>query len=137
MKITGLVAIATFTFTIATGSGLALAETTGVSRCDLPEGAAYKPGLWITKDGITRLVKVGEESLTRRIIYDDTLARRAADHGASTVIERSKRSYDTVRDTFIDAYHGYGPSAALPRSGPHAAPDARAPGARVDQRNAV
>ena len=32
-------------------------------------------------------------------------ARRAADNGASTVIERSKRSYDTVRDTVIDAYH--------------------------------
>ena len=112
MKITGLVAIATFTFTIATGSGLALAETTGVSRCDFSKGAAYKPGLWITKDGITRLDKVGEEGLTRRIIYDDTLARRAADHGASTVIERSKRSYDTVRATFVNAYRDTARSAA-------------------------
>lgn len=74
MKITGLMAIATFTVTIAAGSGMALAETTSVSRCNFTEGAAYKPGLWITKDGVTRLVKVGEEGLTRRIIYDDTLA---------------------------------------------------------------
>ena len=76
MKITGLMAIATFTVTVAAGSGMALAETTSVSRCNFSEGAAYKPGLRITKDGETRLIKVGEQGLTRRIIFDDALARK-------------------------------------------------------------
>lgn len=32
-------------------------------------------------------------------------ARRAAMHGASTVLERASRTYDTVRNTIIGAYH--------------------------------
>ena len=72
MKITGLITSATLTATMA--GGVALAETASVSRCNFTEGAAYKPGLWITKEGVTRLVKVDEEGLTRRIIFDDKLA---------------------------------------------------------------
>ena len=67
-------AIASVTVSIAAGAGLALAETTSVSRCNYTEGATYKPGLWITKDGVTRWANVVEEGLTRRRIYDDKLA---------------------------------------------------------------
>ena len=72
MKITGLMTIATLSATMA--AGVAQAETASDSRCNFTEGATYKPGLWITKDGVRRLVKVDEEGLTRRIIFDDKLA---------------------------------------------------------------
>ena len=72
MKISGLMTIATLSVTVCAGA--AFAESASVSRCNFSEGASYKPGLWITQDGVTRLVKVNEEGLTRRIIFDDKLA---------------------------------------------------------------
>lgn len=38
-------------------------------------------------------------------------ARRAADYGAATVLERAARSYDAVRDAVRDAYHDTGKQA--------------------------
>ena len=72
MKITGLVTIATLSVTMAAGA--AFAETTSVSRCNTLEGATQVPALWITKDGVTKLTKIGENGLTRRIMFDDQLA---------------------------------------------------------------
>ena len=72
MKITGLVTIATLSVTMAAGA--AFAETTSVSRCNTTEGATQVPALWITKDGVTKLTKIGENGLTRRIMFDDQLA---------------------------------------------------------------
>ena len=74
MKITGLMTIATISMTVAVGSGAAFADTTNVSRCNYTDGGGYLPGLWITRDGATRLIKVGEEGLTRRILFDNTMA---------------------------------------------------------------
>ena len=72
MKITGLVSIATLSVTLAAGA--VYAESTSVSRCNSGQGAEFKPSLWITQNGVSRLVKVGEEGLTRRIVFDDQLA---------------------------------------------------------------
>ena len=73
MKISGMMTMAAMAITLTTGA--AFAETASVSRCNYTEGATYKPALWITRDGVTRLVKVNEEGLTRRIIYSDKLAK--------------------------------------------------------------
>lgn len=112
MKITGLMTIATITATLA--GGVALAETASVSRCNFTEGTAYKPGLWITKDGVTRLVKVDEEGLTRRIIFDDKLAteyvraQMGGDGGSANVsitnsCSGSTYSYSAEEDVIIVA----------------------------------
>ena len=114
MKITGLMTIATISMTVAVGSGAAFADSTYVSRCNYTEGARYLPGLWITRDGATRLIKVGEEGLTRRILFNNTMAmdfaraQIGADAGAAQIsmtnsCSSSSYSYAAEEDVIVAA----------------------------------
>ena len=114
MKITGLMTIATISMTVAVGSGAAFADSTYVSRCNYTEGARYLPGLWITRGGVTRLIKVGEEGLTRRILFNNTMAmdfaraQIGADAGAAQIsmtnsCSSSSYSYAAEEDVIVAA----------------------------------